>query len=250
MIRGAIAGDDLDDVDPLVFLELGVEHKTPILIVAFGRDLIRLIPGQHEVGLSKLPAFSERGNGRQQGVVTSWRTGRNPPLNDVDLGTVETTIIGVFPNTGSRMPGRHPLLTHLLGDRSGPRPCILIRQKRHRGNLARPMTGDTVVHQDGCDVLRIRHVLGQSGRRDQSETYGGGQTGSRRRTDHHRSFFQVGHSRSSIAIIQSRQVQSPGDCTNCELLVDSLSFAAPLTWMSVTRVRLAGPPDRTPGGAA
>ena len=45
VVHGAIARDYLDDVDPLVALELGVEHETPILIITFGRDLIGRVPG-------------------------------------------------------------------------------------------------------------------------------------------------------------------------------------------------------------
>src|SRR6516164_2833564 len=66
-----------------------------------------------------------------------------------------------------REPGRHLSLDHRSLDGLGPRTRVLIGEKRHRGNLPRPMAALAVLLKDRKDVLvegNRRGLIGCSGR--------------------------------------------------------------------------------------
>jgi len=79
----------------------------------------------------------------------------------VDLCIGQRSIVLVLADADAlvEVPGRHLAQEHALPDRLGPRPRVLIRQKRHRRRRARVMARLARLLEDRRHVPGERHVL-------------------------------------------------------------------------------------------
>ena len=150
------AGANLDGLHPLVFGEVGGKRDPLVLHLAHRRHRERFLHGEDGIGCADAPPLGECRRGRQIAVVPPGRPGRRPLDDDVALGIAHPPIVREAPALRVRMPRRHGAVQHLVAHRARPRPGLVIRDQRHRCDLARTMTRGAVLVEDGRDVFRER----------------------------------------------------------------------------------------------
>ena len=157
-----VARPDLDAARELVFAErnLLVEVEVRLLRVGLHRPLDRQL--EDEVGLAELPAAREGRRRRQVGGVAARRAGADPRDDGVDVLLRQAAVVAhLHAVCGSAPHGGISRATTLsLIDRAhGPRR--LVREERHRPDLARPMAAHAVLVEDRRDVLGERGRIGR-----------------------------------------------------------------------------------------
>ena len=155
---GAGAGPHFDRLNPFVLAESRRHAEVLVLDGAVCRDRIVLRHRHDGVRLANLPAVGVlRSRGQIRGIALR-RAGARPPDDRVPVGVAQPAIVREPAVRRIRVPCWHPAARHLLADRLRPRPRVLVRQERHRRDLARPMTRRAVLVKDGRDILRVgRH---------------------------------------------------------------------------------------------
>ena len=134
-----------------------VRRDVEVLVVdgAGRRDLEVLLHLEHDVGLTDRPALGIVRRRRLVLQIALRRAARGPGEDCLFL--LVSQLAFVFERTGRRVrvPRRHVPLADLVANGLRIRTGVLIRQKRHRRDLAGTMTGGAVLVHDG------RHVLGK-----------------------------------------------------------------------------------------
>ena len=134
-----------------------VEHLHAEL--AFGGD-VELDRHLHdEVGLAAVrPSGREGRRRREVRVVAARRAAIDPGDDRVDLRLRQTRVVAHLQRLRRiGAPGRHLARDDLGFDRARPRPHVVVRQQRHRGDFTRAVALRAMIEDDG------RHVLGERG---------------------------------------------------------------------------------------
>ncbi len=153
----AVARADLDRLHPLRFGEVGRNVEVLVLDGAVGWQLVVLLHLQDDVGRAGAPAFGELGSRGQQRRIALRCAAVGPGDQRCALRIGDHPLVVKRTRGRVGMPRRHVPLAHLVPDRLGPRPGLLISEERHRGDFARAMAARAVLENDR------RYVLGEGG---------------------------------------------------------------------------------------
>src|SRR5580704_1369123 len=119
-----------------------------------------------------IPALCKLRRSGHVTVTTARAACINPRHNLVDLGLTQAAIVTPFARLPLGVPRWHRASGDLDLDGAGPRPHIVVRHKRHRRHLARPVAHGTPGIEDWSNVFRERRLrgFGENRGRDQSCT--------------------------------------------------------------------------------
>src|SRR5208283_2770556 len=107
----------------------------------------------------QLPSFYELRLRRQVRRTALQHALLDPALNECDLLTAETALVGELQRLRFRQPRWHEAR---LRDRSNLAPVLLdvvVGQQRKRACFAWPMTGCAVMKDDGCNIAIEGNLL-------------------------------------------------------------------------------------------
>ena len=142
---------------------LGVEHLHAEFAFGRNREVDRHLEDRIRLA-SKRPAFGKRRQRRQVGVAAPGRAALHPRHDGVDLRLRQAAVVAHLQRVcGIGSPRRHLTRDHLVLDHLGPRPHVLVRRERHRGDLATAVTRRAIVEDDRSHVLRERGHGGGGG---------------------------------------------------------------------------------------
>ena len=147
----SVARPDLERLDPLVLREVGLYLEVLIRNLAASWD--RELCNRHDcVRLTHAPAPQVVG---RLGQVL-WIALRGPSIDPTDdrvfLARCEPALVEPLPVCGVGMPRRHHTREDIGSNRACPGSRLLIREQRHRRDLAGPVTRSAVLVEDGRDV--------------------------------------------------------------------------------------------------
>ena len=158
MNDGAVTRTQLNDFGEAIDVErhLRVEVLDRQLALGGNGDLERHL--DHEVRLAaERPALREFRRRRQVGGVAARRARIHPAGDGFDLLLGKAAIVPHRQAVlGIGAPRRHLTRHDLRFDRLRPRPCIVVRHQRHRGDFAGAMAAGALLGNDRRHVLRER----------------------------------------------------------------------------------------------
>ena len=151
----SVAGSQLDRLNPLRLGEVGRDVEVLVLDHPVGRDLVLLFHFEHHVRLPDGPALGIDRSRRQILGIAPLRTGVRPLDQDLLLVVAQAALVEERALRRRGVPGRHVTFADFVTNVLGMRPDVVIRQERHRRDLARTMAGRAVAKEDWGDVLRV-----------------------------------------------------------------------------------------------
>jgi hypothetical protein len=149
----AVSRADLDRRHPLRFGEVGRNVEVLVLDGAVGWQLVVLLHLQDDVRRAGAPAVGELGSRGQQRRIALRCAAVCPGDQRCALRIGDHPLVVKRARRRVGMPRRHVPLAHLVPDRLGPRPGVVIGQERHGGDFPRSMTTRTVLENDRSHVF-------------------------------------------------------------------------------------------------
>ena len=95
--------------------------------------------------------------GRQRG------TGFYPVCNHLDFGVRELPCVLEVAVAGRGFPRRHETCLRVFSDFGCPRLCVAVVDECEGRDLAVPMACLAILLEDGCDVLAVGDLCGETG---------------------------------------------------------------------------------------
>ncbi len=135
--------------------EVGGDLDVLVLDEAFGWHPV-VGNREDQIRFPNHPAVNEP---RRRGQVLRVALGRavvGPSKQRLAIGSRQASIVGELAVFRIGVPGRHVGVADFVADRLRMRPCVVIRQERHRADLPGAVTSDAVLVEDGRHVLAER----------------------------------------------------------------------------------------------